>query len=115
MNVWTDDWRDATVHRQSEGACGGSEGPGGAGSSCEPSRGGSVGGVFWVGSACPAYVLWFVRMVAGVERWYARVYGVWWRAREVRRVGCCVCAGMHGCVCIVRGDAWKDVEGDDET
>ena len=83
--VWTDDWCDPAVHRQSEGACGGSEGSGGAGSSCEPSHGGFVGCVFGAGSVYPLDGLWFVRVSAAVGRWYARVYGVWWWTREVRR------------------------------
>ncbi len=38
--VWTDERRDPAVRRQSEWTCGGCEGSGGAGSSCEPSHGG---------------------------------------------------------------------------
>jgi hypothetical protein len=74
--VWTDDWRDPALHRQSERACGGSEGSGGAGSSCVPSHGGFVGRVFGAGSVNPLECLWFVGVSVG--RWHARVYGVWW-------------------------------------
>ncbi len=85
MIVWTDDWGDPAVHRQWERACGGSEGSGGAGSSCEPSQGGFVGGVFGAGAVYPLDRLWFVRVSVVVGRWRARVYGVWRLAREVRR------------------------------
>jgi hypothetical protein len=43
--VWTDEWFVPSLRRQSERACGGSEGSGGAWSSCEPGQGGFVGGV----------------------------------------------------------------------
>ena len=86
MIVWTDDWCDPAVHRQSGGACGGSEGSGGAGSSCEPSHGGFVGGVFGAGSVYPLDGLWFVGVSVAVGRWHGSVYGVWWWTREVRRV-----------------------------
>ena len=76
--VWTDDWRDPAVYRQSQRACGGSEGSGDSGSSCEPSHGGLVGSVY------PLEALWFVRVSVVVGRWYGRVYGVWWWPREVR-------------------------------
>jgi hypothetical protein len=62
--VLADDWCDPAVHRQWEGACGGSEGSGGAGSSCEPSQGGFklVGRVFGAGSVYPLDGLWFGRV-----------------------------------------------------
>ncbi len=85
MIVSIDHRCDPGVHRQSERACGGSEGSGGAGSSCEPSQGGFVGHVFGAGSVYPLFGVWFVRVSVFVERWYARVYGVWWWTREVRR------------------------------
>ncbi len=73
----------ATVYRQPDRACGGSEGPGRAGSSCEPSHGGFVG---CVGS------LWFVRVSVVVGHWDARVYGVW-----------CVVAGQEKKVSCTQG------------
>jgi hypothetical protein len=82
--VWTDDWRDPAVLRQWERACGGSEGSGGAGSSCEPSHGGFVGHVFGAGSVYPLDGLWFVRVSVVVD-WHTRVYGVFWWTREVTR------------------------------
>ena len=85
MIVWTDGWFDPAVHRQSERACGGSEGSGGAGSSCEPSRGGFVGSIVWDGSVYHLDGLWFVGVSVVVGRWYGRVYCVWWWTREVRR------------------------------
>ena len=71
--VWTDDWCDPAVHRQSERACGGSEGSGGAGSSCEPSQGGFVGRVCGAGSVCPLCGLWFAGVSVVVGHWYARL------------------------------------------
>ena len=75
----------ATLCRQSERACGGSEGSGGAGSSCEPSQGGFVGHVVGAGFVYPGDCLWFVRVSVVVGRWHARVSGVWWWPRKVRR------------------------------
>ena len=37
------------------------------------------------GSVYPLDGLWFVRVSVVVGRWHARVYGVWWWTREVRR------------------------------
>jgi hypothetical protein len=74
--VCTDDWCDTAVHRQSQRACGGSAGSGGAGSSCEPSHGGLVGGVFGLGSGCPLDGLWAVRVSVAVGRLHAMAYGV---------------------------------------
>ena len=85
MIVWTDGWCDPAVHRQSGGACGGIEGSGGAGSSCEPGQGGFVGHVVGACSVYPVDGLWFVRVSVVAGRWHARVYGVWWWPREVRR------------------------------
>jgi hypothetical protein len=75
--VWADERCNPAVHRQSERACGGSEDSGGAGSSCEPSHGGFVGGVFGAGSVYPLYGLWFVGVSVVVGAWYWRVYCVW--------------------------------------
>jgi hypothetical protein len=106
--VWTDDWRDPAVHRQSERACGGSEGSGGAGSSCEPSQGGFVGDVFGGGSVYPLEGLWFVFVSVVVGAWY-------WRVNDVRAWRCVRTRGcVGGCVCGVRGDDGEDEEGDDE-
>ena len=80
--VWTDDWRDPAVYRQSERACGGSEGSGGAGSSCEPSHGGFVRRVVGAGSVYALDCLWFVLVGVVVGCWYAR--------------GCMVCGGGQG-------------------
>ena len=116
MIVWTDGWLDPAAHRQSERACGGSEGSGGAGSSSEPSHGGFVGRVFGAGSVHPLDGLWCLAVSVVVGPWHARVYGVWWWTREVRRACRCVrtreCVG--GCVCGVRSNAWEDEEGGDE-
>ncbi len=90
--VLTDGRLYATVYRQSERAFGGSEGSGGAGSSCEPSWGGLLGRVFlgwrrvFLGWRVLALdVLWFVSVSVVVGSWHARVSGVWWWTREVRR------------------------------
>ena len=83
--VWTDGWCDPAVHRQSERAFGGSEGSGGAGSSCEPSHGGFVGGVFGAGSVYRLDGLWFVGVRVVVGPLYGSVYGVRWWTGEVRR------------------------------
>ena len=100
MIVWTDGWCDPAVHRQSGGACGGSEGSGGAGSSCEPSQGGFVGGVSWAGSVYPLYGLWFVCVSVVACRWHAREC-VWCVVldKEDRTLDA-VCA---------RGEAWLGV------
>ena len=73
MIVWTDEWYDPAAYRQSERACGGSQGSGGPGSSCEPSQGGFVGHVIGAGRAYPLDGLWFVRVGVVVGRWHARV------------------------------------------
>ncbi len=41
--------------------------------------------VSFLGSVYPLYRLWIVRVSVVVWRWYVRVYGVWWRTREVER------------------------------
>ncbi len=76
MIVWADGWLDPAVLRQSERACGGSEGSGGAGSSCEPSHGGFVGRVFGAGSVYPLDGLCLVGVSVVVGPWYGRLYGV---------------------------------------
>jgi uncharacterized membrane protein len=83
--VWTDDWCDPAVHRQSGGACGGSEGSGGTGSCCEPSQGGFVGGVVGASSVYPLDGVWFVRVSVFCGGAGTTVYCVWWLARVVRR------------------------------
>jgi hypothetical protein len=90
--VWTDGWLDPVVDGQSERAFGGSEGPGGAGSTCEPGHGGLpvsasgrllgvlVGAYFHNSGLCKSALFWGAGM-----RGYRVVYAVWWRARQVAR------------------------------
>ncbi len=64
------------------------------------------------------YVLdcvWFVRVGTVWGRLYARVYGVWWWTREVRRAGRRVRTRgcMGGCVSGVCRDGEGNEEGDD--
>jgi hypothetical protein len=98
--VWTDGWLDPAAHRQWERACGGSEGSGGAGSSCEPSHGGFVRHVFGAGSVYPLDGLWFVRVSVVVGRWYARVNGVLVDKGGETRLTLCAQVGMRGCLCL---------------
>jgi hypothetical protein len=109
VTVWTDERCNPAVHRQSERACGGSEGSGGAGSSCEPSHGGFVGHAFGAGSVYPLEALWFVcecccGALACDVVWCGSVVGNGGETRLIvyaRRCG-------GGCVCGVRGDDWED-------
>ncbi len=97
--VWTDGWLDPAVDGQSERACGGSEGSGGAGSSCEPGHGGlpvsgrllgvEVGAYFHYSGLCKSALFWGAGM-----RGYRVVYAVWWWTHLT------LCASGDACVCM---------------